>query len=236
MSSTEAATAAPAPVNAPETVETTSTPNKFDNVGKTVGGKVKGLFKVINTAGEQLRGNINAALDGTGDAIAGRKSGEVTSKGVNPTAPAATEATAAEPVAESSAAPATAASVDAAPAAGASATEATATTPSTNATPGQKQFPVGQFINKSLKRTVTLIKNVTNNLRSNVNTGVHGVGNTLSQQKDRASKRFSRAPRAEAEPVATAVEPESVTPEVAAPTPNNTTAEIVPAAAPAVEA
>lgn len=227
MSSTQAATAAPAPVNAPETVETTSTPNKFDNVGKTVGGKVKGLFKVINTAGEQLRGNINAALDGTGDAIAGRKSGEVTSKGVNPVAPVASET--AEPAAESS----TPAAADAAPAAVAPATEASATTPST-ATPGQKQFPVGQFINKSLKRTVTLIKNVTNNLRSNVNTGVNGVGNTLSQQKDRASKRFSRTPRAD--PVAPTAEAESAAPEVAAAAPVNTPAETVSAPAPAVEA
>ncbi|KAH9810436.1 hypothetical protein DFH28DRAFT_1224710 [Melampsora americana] len=219
MSATEATTAAPAPVNAPETVETTATPNKFDNVGKTVGGKVKGLFKVINTAGEHLRGNINAALDGAGDAIAGRKSGE---------APVAGETS--EPVAQGSTVPAAAA----APADVAPATEAAATTTATNAAPGQKQFPVGQFINKSLKRTVTLIKNVTNNLRSNVNSGVNGVGNTLSQQKDRASKRFSRAPRAE--PVAAPVEAASVAPEAPTVAPTNTNAEIVPATAPAVQA
>lgn len=46
--------------------------------------------------------NDHLFQDGTGDAIAGRKSNEVTSHGNNPVAPVATET--ANPVAESSAA------------------------------------------------------------------------------------------------------------------------------------
>lgn len=190
-SNSETAPAVAAPAIAPEAttpIESSAQPNKFSNTGKVVGSKVKGFFKVINNAGEQIRGNINAALDGTGDAIAGRKSGEVISKETNPEAPVAVDSAA--PVAETSAA-------------------ATAAVPETNtAAPAaaEKKYPVGQAINKSLKRTVTLIKRVSNNLRSNINSGVNGVGSTISEKKDRASKRFSRSrapePTTEQEPAA----------------------------------
>ncbi|KAK4505115.1 hypothetical protein PRZ48_003078 [Zasmidium cellare] len=41
------------------------------NHGEKAGEGVKGIFKSINDVGESLRGNINGALDGFGDAITG---------------------------------------------------------------------------------------------------------------------------------------------------------------------
>lgn len=38
-----------------------------------LGHTLKDGFKVMHGAGEEIRGNINSALDGLGDSIAGRK-------------------------------------------------------------------------------------------------------------------------------------------------------------------
>ncbi|CAD6933374.1 unnamed protein product [Tilletia controversa] len=43
-----------------------------NNAGESVGNAIKGVFNSINGVSESLRGNINSALDGAGDAVAGR--------------------------------------------------------------------------------------------------------------------------------------------------------------------
>ncbi|KAK0550595.1 hypothetical protein OC846_003610 [Tilletia horrida] len=40
-----------------------------NNAGESVGNAIKGAFNAIGGAGESIRGNINAALDGAGEAI-----------------------------------------------------------------------------------------------------------------------------------------------------------------------
>ncbi|KAI9602727.1 hypothetical protein H4Q26_002025 [Puccinia striiformis f. sp. tritici PST-130] len=116
------------------------------------------------------RGHINAALDGAGDAIADRKGGKVTGRKSGEEASRSTDATptAAETV------PAAAATTSAAEA------------------PAEKRSPIGQFINTNLKRTSTLVQRVGGTLRSKGNSTV----DSLSATTTRASRRFSRAPKA----------------------------------------
>ncbi|KAF2158419.1 hypothetical protein M409DRAFT_61669 [Zasmidium cellare ATCC 36951] len=51
------------------------------NHGEKAGEGVKGVFKSINDVGESLRGNINGALDGFGDAITGNNRSHAHSSG-----------------------------------------------------------------------------------------------------------------------------------------------------------
>ncbi|CAH7674478.1 hypothetical protein PPACK8108_LOCUS9388, partial [Phakopsora pachyrhizi] len=112
-------------------------------------------------------GNINAALDGAGDAIANRKRLTVTSRSTdatatksaptaNATAPAKTIAPAPETSAELSMVTPPVAAVDAAQ-------------PNAEPARAKKQNSVGQAVNSSLKQTVTLVQRVTGKLRSNAN-------------------------------------------------------------------
>ncbi|KAL7415345.1 hypothetical protein BDY24DRAFT_413486 [Mrakia frigida] len=57
----------------------TSTNNTAETTGNKVGSGLKGVFGVINGVGETIRGGINSAVDGAGDAVANRNSGTVTS-------------------------------------------------------------------------------------------------------------------------------------------------------------
>ncbi|OAV99335.1 hypothetical protein PTTG_04583 [Puccinia triticina 1-1 BBBD Race 1] len=186
----EAVPATQPAVQTPAAVDTTAEPatqnKRFSNVQKTVGSKAKAFLDAFHTAGEHIRGNINAALDGAGDAIAGRKAGKVTgrksgeqaSRTIEPTVPATTE-------------PAVAIAATAPAAAETNATgEATAAQQ-----PDEKKFVVGQFINTSFKRTATLVHRVGGSLRSKSTSTVDSLGNTLSNGKQRASRRFSRAPK-----------------------------------------
>ncbi|GAA5907078.1 hypothetical protein JCM8208_004506 [Rhodotorula glutinis] len=50
------------------------------SAGASLGGRVRGVFEAIHGAGEALRGNINAAVDGLGDGIANRPQGTVESR------------------------------------------------------------------------------------------------------------------------------------------------------------
>ncbi|KAL8283804.1 hypothetical protein RQP46_005236 [Phenoliferia psychrophenolica] len=68
-------------MSAPTTTSTSETTgSKLDGVGGQVGERAKGLFGAIHGAGEAIRGTINSGLDGLGDGVAGRKTGEVTSQ------------------------------------------------------------------------------------------------------------------------------------------------------------
>lgn len=217
MSNT-AAEAVPAPQPAQPVAEAPATtteapaaqPNKrFSNVQKTVGSKAKAFLDMFHTAGEHIRGNINAALDGAGDAIAGRKTGTVAGR------KSGEQATRSVPPAPAAAAPAAAA--DPAPAAPAAATAATSAAPETNPSPPaadqhpeEKRFVVGEFVNNSFKRTATLVHRVGGSLRSKGTSTVGSLGNSISAGKQRASRRFSRGPKAategQAAPAAAAAE------------------------------
>ncbi|CAH7682977.1 hypothetical protein PPACK8108_LOCUS16179 [Phakopsora pachyrhizi] len=56
----------------------------------------------------------------------------------------------------------------------------------------KKQNSVGQAVNSSLKQTVTLVQRVTGKLCSNANQTIDSFGNSISQRKQQAFKRFSR--------------------------------------------
>ncbi|CAH7688376.1 hypothetical protein PPACK8108_LOCUS23334, partial [Phakopsora pachyrhizi] len=135
-------------------------------------------------------GNINAALDGAGDVIANRKRLTVTSRSTEASATkSAPTANATAPTKATAPAPATS-------------TELSTVTPpvaavdaaQTNAEPAgaKKQNSVRQAVNSSLKQTVTLVQRVTGKLCSKANQTIDSFGNSISQRKQQASKRFSR--------------------------------------------
>ncbi|CAH7686731.1 hypothetical protein PPACK8108_LOCUS21428 [Phakopsora pachyrhizi] len=228
---------APAPATSSTTDDITNSntagpaqKNKFDNVGKTVGSKVKTVFSTIHALGEQLRGNINAALDGAGDAIANRKHSTVTSRSAN------TSATESAPAANTTAP-----------------TNTTAPAPATSAEPSTVAPPVAAADAAQPKRTVTLVQRVTGNLRSNANRTIvseiplitidrkeavvtyhvllrsmsliyflkDSFGNSISQRKQQASKRFSRRPAPVGEEATVTATPQDV-PTVSSTTPAET--------------
>ncbi|MBW0464877.1 hypothetical protein O181_004592 [Austropuccinia psidii MF-1] len=177
--------------------------NKFDGARKAVGSRAKRLLSVIHSAGEHIRGNVNAALDGVGDAITGKKiedvknkpsqepasaraAPEVTSPAEAP--PPAPPAPAAAPTAEETL-PATAPVEESPP----------SSVPEPQPAPAgespEKRYALGKFFNKSLKRTFTLVHHVGDNLKSNTSRKIDSVGNTVSRGKERASKRFSKVPK-----------------------------------------
>lgn len=208
------AEAVPAPqsqVESPAATPAPAQPNKrYSNVQKTVGAKAKAFLDIFHTAGEHIRGNINAALDGAGDAIAGRKpgtvvgrkSGEETARSVPPPTAAVSDAA---PVESAQVAPLTnttnAASATAVPTETNAATEpapaasADPTSAATGEEAAEKRFVVGQFINTSFKRTATLVHRVGGSLRSKSTSTVGSLGDSISAGKQRASRRFSRAPK-----------------------------------------
>jgi len=219
------------PATQPQVESPPAQPNKrYSNVQKTVGAKAKAFLDIFHSAGEHIRGNINAALDGAGDAIAGRKSGTVvgrksgeeTARSVPPPPAAAPAAAAAEPAAGASstttATTAPAATTEKKPATQ-PAPAATADSPPAAAEeePAQKRFVVGEFINTSFKRTATLVHRVGGSLRSKGTSTVGSLGNSISAGKQRASRRFSRGPKtvqeeaaaAESSPMATPVPTEA---------------------------
>ncbi|KPV72526.1 uncharacterized protein RHOBADRAFT_66891 [Rhodotorula graminis WP1] len=57
-----------------------TTGTSSQSVGADAGQRGKGVFEAIHGAGEALRGNINAAVDGLGDGIANRPQGSVESR------------------------------------------------------------------------------------------------------------------------------------------------------------
>ncbi|KAA1138358.1 hypothetical protein PGTUg99_032809 [Puccinia graminis f. sp. tritici] len=173
------------PAVAAPAAEPTTQPKKFANIQKTVGSKAKAFLGAFHTAGEHIRGNINAALDGAGDAIAGRKTGTVAGRKSGEQVARSTEATTSAPVA-----PAT---TTAAPE-----TNPTAETVPAAQETGENRFVVGQFINTSFKRTATLVHRVGGSLKSKGTSTVDSLGNSVSTGKQRASRRFSRAPKAAA--------------------------------------
>ncbi|KNE99036.1 hypothetical protein PSTG_07689 [Puccinia striiformis f. sp. tritici PST-78] len=164
----------------------------------------RALLGAFHTAGEQIRGHINAALDGAGDAIADRKGGKVTGRKSGEEASRSTDATPvatapAVPAAQAeSAVPAESAPVVAPTTAALDTNTAAETVPAAAATtsaaeaPAEKRSPIGQFINTNLKRTSTLVQRVGGTLRSKGNSTV----DSLSATTTRASRRFSRAPKA----------------------------------------
>ncbi|KNZ46043.1 uncharacterized protein VP01_760g11 [Puccinia sorghi] len=184
------AEAVPAPqpqVESPAATPAPAQPNKrYSNVQKTVGAKAKAFLDIFHTAGEHIRGNINAALDGAGDAIAGRKpgtvvgrkSGEETARSVPPPTAAVSDAAPVDAATE----PAPAATAD-------------PTSAATGEEAAEKRFVVGQFINTSFKRTATLVHRVGGSLRSKSTSTVGSLGDSISAGKQRASRRFSRAPK-----------------------------------------
>ncbi|PLW09471.1 hypothetical protein PCANC_21624 [Puccinia coronata f. sp. avenae] len=224
MSNT-AAEAVPAPQPAQPVAEAPATtpeapaaqPNKrFSNVQKTVGSKAKAFLDMFHTAGEQIRGNINAALDGAGDAIAGRKTGTVAGRKSGeqatrsvPPAPAAAPAAAADPAPAAPAAAATSAAPETNPTA--------ESPPAADQHPEEKRFVVGEFVNNSFKRTATLVHRVGGSLRSKGTSTVGSLGNSISAGKQRASRRFSRGPKAATEGQATPVASVAEAPAEAAP-------------------
>ncbi|CAH7688494.1 hypothetical protein PPACK8108_LOCUS23467 [Phakopsora pachyrhizi] len=56
----------------------------------------------------------------------------------------------------------------------------------------EKQNSVEQAVNSSLKQIVTLVQRMTGKLCSNTNQTIDSFGNSISQRKQQASKRFSR--------------------------------------------
>ncbi|KAI9610272.1 hypothetical protein KEM48_002588 [Puccinia striiformis f. sp. tritici PST-130] len=171
-------------VETPAVTDTAAAPaaqnKRFSNVHKTVGSKAKALLGAFHTAGEQIRGHINAALDGAGDAIADRKGGKPSPLPSESAVPAES----APVVAPTTAALDTNTAAETVPAAAATTTAAEA--------PAEKRSPIGQFINTNLKRTSTLVQRVGGTLRSKGNSTV----DSLSATTTRASRRFSRAPKA----------------------------------------
>ncbi|KAI9605490.1 hypothetical protein KEM48_002108 [Puccinia striiformis f. sp. tritici PST-130] len=178
----EAVPATQPAVETPAVTDTAAAPaaqnKRFSNVHKTVGSKAKALLGAFHTAGEQIRGHINAALDGAGDAIADRKAVPAAQ------AESAVPAESAPVVAPTTAALDTNTAAETVPAAAATTTAAEA--------PAEKRSPIGQFINTNLKRTSTLVQRVGGTLRSKGNSTV----DSLSATTTRASRRFSRAPKA----------------------------------------
>ncbi|POW09988.1 hypothetical protein PSTT_06383 [Puccinia striiformis] len=144
----------------------------------------RALLGAFHTAGEQIRGHINAALDGAGDAIADRKGGKVTGRKSGEEASRSTDATPvatapAVPAAQAeSAVPAESAPVVAPTTAALDTNTAAETVPAAAATtsaaeaPAEKRSPIGQFINTNLKRTSTLVQRVGGTLRSKGNSTV----------------------------------------------------------------
>lgn len=154
--------------------------HKFDNVGKTVGSKAKNFLSTLHQIGEHLRGNINAAIDGAGDAIANRKSGDAKAR-----------ASTAQTETITPVVPATAEENATAPAAFAPETPAHNNSETSPAEPDK----VGQFFNKSFKRTSTLVTRVGSNLRSTAVRTVDQFGKNIDERKAKASKRFSKGPK-----------------------------------------
>ncbi|GAA5921206.1 hypothetical protein JCM3775_004139 [Rhodotorula graminis] len=69
------------PSQTPTTTATAAhTSSPASSAGASLGGRVRGVFEAIHGAGEALRGNINAAVDGLGDGIANRPQGSVESR------------------------------------------------------------------------------------------------------------------------------------------------------------
>ncbi|GAA5836863.1 hypothetical protein JCM9279_007683 [Rhodotorula babjevae] len=64
----------------PSPTATTPAHTSSASAGASLGGRVRGVFEAIHGAGEALRGNINAAVDGLGDGIANRPQGSVESR------------------------------------------------------------------------------------------------------------------------------------------------------------
>lgn len=200
----------PTHVTGPAAAETARQPKKFDNVQKSVASKAKALLDVFHSTGENIRGNINAALDGAGDAISGRKSGEVTGRKSGeqasnqsadplaaPSTLAPTAATPSAPAILASEAPGSTAA-QAAPEVSPSneVVSATNTADPTNEDTAEKRTTVGELLNERFKRTVHLVIRVGRSLRSKGTHTAESFGATLEQQKQRASRRFSRAPKA----------------------------------------
>lgn len=65
-----------------------------------------------------------------------------------------------------------------------------------------KRFPMVKYVNNSLKRTITLVHRVGSTLRSKSTQTADSLGNTLSEGKQRASRRFSKAPKQDPFPAA----------------------------------
>ncbi|POV96893.1 hypothetical protein PSTT_15396 [Puccinia striiformis] len=201
----EAVPATQPAVETPAVTDTAAAPaaqnKRFSNVHKTVGSKARRrlsphtyeifrcsfteLSSALSTRLVNRFGHINAALDGAGDAIADRKGGKVTGRKSGEEASRSTDAT---PVATAPAVPAAKPNLltaaETVPAAAATTTAAEA--------PAEKRSPIGQFINTNLKRTSTLVQRVGGTLRSKGNSTV----DSLSATTTRASRRFSRAPKA----------------------------------------
>ncbi|CAH7684538.1 hypothetical protein PPACK8108_LOCUS18758, partial [Phakopsora pachyrhizi] len=131
-------------------------------------------------------GNINAALDGAGDAIFNRKCLTLTSRSTDASATkSAPTANATTPTKTTAPAPATSAELSTVtpPVAAVDAAQ-----PNAEAAGAEKQKSVGQAVNSSLKQTVTLVQRVTGKLCSNAKQSIYSFGNSISQRKQQASK------------------------------------------------